>query len=242
MNQEIKDVNKQYLFNYFLYLFIVLFLVGTIILTNIFISEAYAFIFYLIELFSIIAFSGFFRRRIDEITTKAYLIKIRSNEAEPMDLNKMFSTGEAHQILLNKGYKVFNTDKYHETYFRTTKDQIKKMNARYMLEIVVVIHRTNEFYLDAVDEEINRIRDNETSNKRRTTSIFVTQIMDLDHLDDEVKEKIKEVIFVRANRMVISTINVGLFKKYNKAIMLYSKAYSPSLYYNYHIEQIEDLL
>ena len=87
-----------------------------------------------------------------------------------------------------------------------------------------------------------QLRDEIFKEKKKINRLIITQIKEIKELDDKTRDEIKEVIFIRTKRLIISTLNVGLFQTQKKAVMLYSDTYSPSLYYKYHLDEIKKIL
>ena len=113
----------------------------------------------------------------------------------------------------------------------------------YILEIVVLIKDNEpEFYLDAVDNEIQKIQDILIKEKRRVDKMLITQVKFIEELDDNTKKQLSEIVFIRTQTNVISTINVGIDLDNSEAIMLYSDQFTPSLYYTYHVDQIKKMI
>ena len=92
-----------------------------------------------------------------------------------------------------------------------------------------------------VDNEINKLRDELFKEKKKNHPVN-HQIKEIDELDEKTRDMIKEILFIRTKRSIVSTINVGLHRPSKQALMLYSETYSPSLYYKYHIEQIKKII
>ena len=138
---------------------------------------------------------------------------------------------------------MFSSDADHFLYYRAKKDHIKKMLRGYILEIVVYINNEDsEFYLSIVDEQVQKIQDMLRKDKKKVEKLLITQIKTIKELDDKTKQYIKEIVFIRSQTGIISTINVGLHYDSNKAVLLYSDTYSPSLYYKYQVEEIKNLV
>ena len=111
-----------------------------------------------------------------------------------------------------------------------------------MLEVVVYINKDeSEFYLEIVNDEINKIKEKLSKEKKTVNRMFITQYKEVDTLDEKTKKSLSEIVFIRTRNHIISTINVGVLDN-ELAVMLYSDTYSPSLYYKYHIEQIKDMI
>jgi hypothetical protein len=69
--------------------------------------------------------------------------------------------------------------------------------------------------------------------------MFITQVKEISSMDEQTKDAIREIVFVKTSVGVVSTINIGLHFPSNKAVLMYSETYSPSLYYRYHIDEIK---
>ena len=110
-----------------------------------------------------------------------------------------------------------------------------------MLE-VVVLSNLNRFFIDEVDKDIDNLHAELHKKGKKTDKLLVTQIREVSDLTNEVKEQIKEIAFVKSQRGIISIINIGIHKPTKKAVMLYTDTYRPSLYYEYHVNQIKDIL
>ncbi|MDP3129913.1 MAG: hypothetical protein Q8N15_01130, partial [Bacillota bacterium] len=142
-------------------------------------------------------------------------------------------------------------DLEHALYHRLNRDPIDNRTfKRYLLEVVVLVNqRQNVFYLEQVDQEIAKIQQKYLKEHMRIYRMLITQVKEIGILDDHTKELIKEILFIRSNwdlfrpnRTVISTVNVGLYRAENAAVMLYSDTYHPSLYYEYHINEIKKII
>ena len=183
--------------------------------------------------------SGMFRNKMGEITNYSYILKIRENASEPIKLNP--NSYNLEKALRSAGYQKKINNKAYHLYYRVVKDNIKRIFKRYMLE-VVVISRIGKFFIDEVNNDIDALHAELHKQRKKTDKLFVTQIREVSELTDEVKEQIKEIAFVRSARGIISIINIGIHLPTKTAVMLYTDKYRPSLYYEYHVNQIKAIL
>jgi len=202
---------------------------------------AYALVFANIFLFLVI--STLFRARIEVLINRSFLLRIVDKQGPPLPIKRIHELASLEQYLRMQEFTVFAKQGTHTVFSRMKKDDIKKIFRGYILEVVVYIRpNMDEFYLDHVDECVQKLQDEAIKNKQKVEKILVTQIKKVTELDDDTKNKIKEIIFLRTQSGIISTINVGLHEASGKAILLYSDEYSPSMYYRYHIDQIKRMV
>ena len=71
---------------------------------------------------------------------------------------------------------------------------------------------------------------------------MVTQYKNINEFNDEERKSINEIIFIKTDKHLVSTINVGILESPQIALMLVAKKYRPSLYYDLHIEDIKQIL
>lgn len=242
---DIKKVNKQFLTLLAIYLAVIIALIGVAILIMVYFGSNYNIIYaILIAMFVLmILVTGLFKNRFDQITHMSYLIKIRANEGKPLPIVNLTSLTQNLAIFKQNGFDRFQDTETYSIYYKVQKDHIKQIFRNNILTIMVLIKNKNsDFYSDRVDDEINKLRDQLFKEKKKVNRVIITQIKEISQLDDKTKEMIKEILFIRTKSFIISTINVGLYRPSNKAIMLYSDKYSPSLYYKYHLEEIKNIL
>ena len=90
-----------------------------------------------------------------------------------------------------------------------------------------------------------QLRKREVPNLKLTLwqrTILITQYKKINQFDDEERKSINEIIFIKTDKHLVSTINVGILESPQIALMLVAKKYRPSLYYGLHIEDIEQIL
>lgn len=237
---DIKKINRQFLLNLIFFIVIVLSCVGMGIWSFFFIeNDDYIYLVLFLLLIVLLITSGIFRNKIDSITNTSYIIKIRHHASDPIVLNKRVS--DIEKTLHTMGFQSKINKKAYVLYYRVVLDDIKRIFKRHMLE-VVVISRGGHFFIDEVNEDIDNLHSTLLKEKKKTDKLFVTQIREIETLSDEVKEQIKEIAFIRTARGIISIVNIGIHLPTNTAVMLYSDTYRPSLYYEYHINEIKKML
>lgn len=188
----------------------------------------------------ILTYSTFrFRASIWTVVNEKYRLQLGKNLGDPLPIKRMRTKESVSRYLLNNDYELFTQDETHQTFYKVEKNKIRKMFGGYVLKVVVYVSKNqDEFYLQAVDEDINRIQDKLYEERKRVQNFLITQLKPVDDINDEVKKQVKETLFFKTQRSVVSTINVALHYDSEKAVLFYSDTYSPSLYYT---EQIEDI-
>ncbi len=195
-----------------------------------------------IHLFILMFVSAFVRNRLTFLRNLRYSIMIQEHSGDPIKVKKVHNPHGLFSYLKADEFIKFNNDSSHYLYYKVSKDPIKKTFSLYMLEVVVYINKNeSDFYLDIVDEEINKIKDEQLEKGIKINRLFITQIKSVEELDDDTKQKIVENVFLRTRHNIISTINVAVLDG-DLAVFLYSDNYSPSLYYDYHLSKIKELI
>jgi len=193
-------------------------------------------------IFCLVAF-GLLQGRMERIMQLGFLARIRAHAGDPLPMDHTLDMDKMDERLKCLGYQFHRRDPDHSLYFRVTKDNIRKTFPKYILEVIVLLNPgVKGFYIDSVDTEIGEIQQAHLKLSKRIDRMLITQIKDVDDLDEKTKDSIKEIIFVRTRYTLISTINVGLYRPRNMAVMLYSATYRPSLYYSRHLEEIRRIL
>lgn len=241
---DIKKINRQFLFALISFIVIVLLAATIMVLSGILIeNNDVIYMIYFAVLMAMLFVVSTYKNMLERITNTSYIIKIRANQSKPLQLNHLKNFDKMTSVLIAKGYLRFTYDNHHTLFYKISKDSIKRMLRKYMLEVVVLIHQDNDsFYLDAVDEDIHKIQQEQLKDHKKIDRMFITQIKQINELNDETRESIKEIVFVKSSVGIISTINIGCHAPSGTAVMLYSDQYSPSLYYKYHIEQIKKII
>ena len=202
---------------------------------------AYATVFAILLVFLFV--SSIFRSRLEALINRSYMIRIIAKQGPPLPIKRIRNSESLERYLRTQDFEVFARQGTHIILSRMKKDDIKKIFRGYILEVVVYLQPgVEEFYLEHVDESIQKLQEQASKNKLKVEKILVTQIKKVTELDDATKDKIKEIIFLRSQSGIISTINVALHEPSDNAVFLYSDEYSPSMYYKYHIEQIKRMI
>ena len=237
-----KQVNRQFLRWLIGFILIILISVGggiLILFTDM--DDNYKYIFFFVILIVLIFITGYFRNRLEQITNHAYIIKIHEAPGEPIKTYHG-SLESVEKRVVKKDFKLSFSNNRCKLYYRVSRDTIRKTRKRFMLEVVVVVLKGSEFFLDEVNDQIDKLQSEQHKAKVKIDKLFVTQIKEVKEMTEETKTKIKEIAFIRSQNGVISIVNVGLHFDSEQAIMLYSDTYRPSLYYEYHINLIKDII
>jgi hypothetical protein len=243
MKQEVKKINKQYRTTLLVFLLFLVLCMLAALAGGLFLGEQTSYIVYFGVLILIIFFGPVFRARLEEITNVSYIIKIKANESEPIAITHLKNEKDQDQWLLSNEYEYLIHKPTHDIYYKVTKDHVGKIFKKNLIHIVVILdNKTKKYYLDAVDEDINKLFAMLREKKTKMYGLFVTQIKRVKKIDETLKEQLNEIVFVRSRANILSTVNVALFEPSDLAVMLYADEYTPSLYYRFHIDSIKSLL
>jgi len=241
---ELKRINKQFTRTYLLYISIfVAFIVAAVTLGLWIEDNNIEFLVLLSLIILLMVVSVYFKSYLDRIQNVSYLIKIMQNASDPIELNHLREFSIFQAFARQKGFVLYSQGKNHKVFYKAEKDHIKSISRRYILEVLVILDESEPiFFSDKADEDINKLNQELLKKRMKVSRMLVTQIKQIDELDESTKNAIKEVVFFRSKREIISVINVGVHKPSNKAVLLYSDTYSPSVYYSYHVEQLKSLI
>lgn len=195
------------------------------------------------ELLVLVFTTFYFRTSIWSVVNERYRLKISENLGDPLPIKRLRNKESLNRYMENNDYELYAQDPAHRTYYKVVKNKIRKTFGGYVLKVVVYIEKDQEeFYLASVDEEIGKIQDKLQQDRKKVMNYLVTQIKPVTTLDDDTKRLIRETLFFKTQRSVISTLNVALHQDSEKAIMFYSDTFSPSLYYTEHLEDIKRMV
>lgn len=241
---DIQKINRQFRSALISFLAIIVLVAAMMIVIRIVLQENVIGIILIVVLgIALVFVAGYYKSKLDTITNLSYLIKIRADQGEPLSIHHMTDIMTAGNELRDQGFIRFAEDQSHRLYYRVKKDHIRKDKVRYIMEVVVIVlSKKASFYLDIVDDEIEKLQKMSLREKKRVDKLLITQIKEIVDTEESTKTAIKEIVFVKSKAGIVSTINVGLHQKSKLAVMLYAQKYSPSQYYTYHLEQIKDMI
>lgn len=241
---ELKRIHKQFVVTISLFVIIVLAIFSTVWITYKYLEDPNVqYIIFFSLLIVLLFFTSMFRTRIEFVINTSYLMRINNNQGQPLEIKRIYKKEHLHSYLSGNDFNMFSNEEDYLIYYKASKDHIKKMFRGYILEIVVYLSPEHkEFYYSKIDDQIQKIQTKLAHDSKKIHKLLITQIKVVDDLDEETKKQISEIVFIRSQAGIISTINVGLHMDSNKAVMLYSDTFSPSLFYNYHIEQIKKMI
>ncbi len=183
-----------------------------------------------------------------QVVTESLIIRknnylIRENQEPPKDIKNAFNKKLFKKKVLDKGFIVHSEQPAFTVLYICDKDHIKKIFRHHLLQVVVIINeKENEFYLEELDEEIEKLKDNMYKAKKRPTSILISQYKIVARVTPNVKDQINENILLKNKYGIYSVINIALDRTSGKAVFLHSIKFSPSLYYKYQVEQILEFI
>jgi len=232
-----KTDHKQFLITYISYILLIIATLTVAILSYIYIQSQWTYLIIFSLLFLLVIISYRFKKRLYLIIHQSYLTNIRADVIEPLELTPAVDMIYIQRRLLKEGFKLHYTDQQYVVLTKIEKDdQIRKVFQHYILYVAVLLfHEESSFYQGKVDQLINQIQyDSQTQDKKRIDRLLITQYKPIKTFNDKAKDAINEIIFIKTDRHIVSTINVGLFESPKLALMLMSKTYQPSSYYDLH--------
>lgn len=242
---DIQRINRRFLILFVSFLILVASAVIGMIVASIWIADGnIQYVVYFSILLAMIIIISLYKTAFDRISHLAYLVKIRHFQGQPLEMKHSQNDVLLEQKLRQMGFSRLMMDKKHQTFYKVSRDEIKnRLLKRFILEVVVLISDdVNEFYLEEVDHDIQRIQQQELNEQRKIDRMMITQVRRFQNINDDMKDQIKEIVFVNHNGGIISTINIGLHQPSNQALLLYGDPYFPSLYYKYHVDQIKTMM
>ncbi len=241
---ELKRINKQFTRTYLIYIGVFIGFVGLAILLGFIITDNnLEYLVFLLLIVILMIVSVYFKSYLDRIQNVSYLIRLMKNASDPLELNHMQELPIFEAYARQKGFSLYAQGKQHKVFYKVDKDHIRSVSRKYILQVIVLLDKNEPiFFSDKADDDINKLSQELLNKRMKVSRLLITQVKPIDELDESTKNALKEIVFYRSKREIISVINVGIHKPSNKAVMLYSDTYSPSLYYKYHVEQLKTLV
>ena len=114
-----------------------------------------------------------------QVVTESLIIRknnylIRENQEPPKDASIAFDTNIFKKNVLDKGFIIHTEQPSFTVLYICDKDHIKKIFKHHLLQVVVVINeKENEFYLEELDEEIEKLKDQLYKAKKMIIIILI---------------------------------------------------------------------
>ena len=241
---DLKKIKQQFIKTYITYILVIATGIVLTILLSLWIEDGDVFVgIVLLGIIVLIFISSYYQLKLERITNVSFLMRIRQAQSQPLPLYFLENSRDFEKNLKKLGFKIFKTHSDFTLFYRINADIAKRLTKRYMNEIVILVNENKqEFYQEKADEQVTLLNQAMLKEKKKINRMLITQVKIVDELDESTKSKIKDIVFYRAKREVISTINVGVHYKSNQAVMLYSNSYSPSIYYTYHVNLIKEII
>lgn len=241
-NKKIKNKFHTLLFFYILIILSFIFVTAVI---YIYISSEWKYIIIFFNLIVLVYLSYVYKKRIYALIHRNYIKKIKEDVIDPVELKAKISNQDLERAIIKNEYKEYFSNSKIKLFIKIKKDEkIRKVFKHYILYVAIIILNPKlEYYQRKADEIINDIQyKSQTRDKKRIDRILITQYKKINQFDDEERKSINEIIFIKTDKHLVSTINVGILESPQIALMLVAKKYRPSLYYDLHIEDIEQIL
>ncbi len=232
-----KTHHKQFLITYISYILLIIATLTVAILSYIYIQSQWTYLIIFSLLFLLVVLSYRFKKRLYLIIHQSYLASIRADVIDPLELSSSVDMIYIQKRLLKEGFKLHYTDQHYVVLTKIEKDDhIRKVFQHHILYVsVLLFHEQSSFYQEKVDQLINQIQfDSQTQDKKRIDRLLITQYKPIKTFNEKAKDAINEIIFIKTDRHIVSTINVGIVENPKLALMLMSKTYQPSSYYDLH--------
>ncbi|MDA0871777.1 MAG: hypothetical protein O2987_02765 [Firmicutes bacterium] len=240
-----KKQHKQFLITYISYIATIIATISVAILSYILFQSDWAYLIIFILLLILLFASYRFKKALYLIIHRAYMEHILDDVIDPIDLRPDYDTIDVQKKLLKQGYKLHYTGNQYVILIKIVKDtQIRKIFQHHILHVAVILFDSKlKYYQTQVDDLINEIQfKSQTEDKKRIDRLLITQYKQVDEFNEKERLAINEIIFIKTDKHIVSTINVGLLKSPPIALMLASKTYRPSTYYQIHLDDIYDAL
>lgn len=226
---------------YILYIIFIIATVSVAILSYVFIQSQWVYLLIFSLMFFLLILSFRFKKKLYLIIHQNYIDQIRKDVIDPIDLKPTVTMVDIQKKLNKQGYQLYYTDQTFVVLTKIEKDiQIRKVFQHHILFVAVVhFDSNNAYYQEKVDVLINDIQfKSQTEDKKRIDRLLISQYKEVQVFDEKEKESINEIIFIKTDKHIVSTINVGIVNNPKIALMLAAKTYRPSSYYDLHLNSI----
>lgn len=181
--------------------------------------------------------------RLENIIMQKNTFLIQENVEPPKDITRALDTNRFLKYLVKNGFTLQTKQPSYTVLFQVNVDPVKKIFKKNLLQVIILVNRKqSEFYLDAVDDEIEKITSQLITEKIRVSSIVISQYKIVPSITQKIKNQLLENILLKNKYGLYSVVNIALDESTEKAVFLHSLKFSPGLYYKFHISQILDSL
>lgn len=240
-----KKQHKQFLFTYISYILTIIATISVAILSYILFQSDWAYLIIFLLLLLLLFASYRFKKTLYLIIHRSYFEHIQEDVIDPIDLNPEIDVIDVQKQLLRHGYHLHYTGNQYVVLIKIVKDtQIRKIFQHHILHVAVILFDDKlTYYQTKVDDLINDIQfKSQTEDKKRIDRLLITQYKPVSEFTETERQAINDIIFIKTDKHIVSTINVGLLKAPPIALMLASKTYRPSTYYQMHLDEIYSAL
>jgi hypothetical protein len=236
-----KIYHKKFLITYISYILLIVATATVAILSYAWISSQWVYLFIFSLLFMLVVMSYRFKKKMYLIIHQSYIENIQADVIDPIELSNDVNMITIQKKLIKEGFQLHYTDHHYVVLTKIEKDDhIRKVFQHHILYVsVIMFSDEGKYYQEHVDTVINNIQfHSQTQEKKRIDRLLITQYKPVTQFNDQERELINEIIFIKTDRHIVSTINIGIVEDPKIALMLVAKTYKPSSYYDVHRQLI----
>lgn len=236
-----KKYHKKFLKTYISYIVFIIATISVAILSYIFVQSEWSYVLIFSLLFLLLAMSYRFKKSLYLIIHESYIENIKEDVMDPIELNDQIDMVSIQRKLLKDGYDLTYTGNDYVLLTKIVKDAyIRKIFQHHILYVAMIAFDDKAtFYQQKVDDIINEIQfKSQTEDKKRIDRLLISQYKPIKTFNDQERQRVNEIIFIKTDKHIVSTINIGIVESPHIALMLASKTYRPSSYYQLHIDTI----
>jgi hypothetical protein len=238
-----KRIHRSFVSHLVGYIVFLVLMVALSVTTLIWLDENFQFALILVIMIIVIFISWWFKQVMYQLVNTSYLYKIRDDEGTPLILHSTIEFEDVMSNALKQKYTKLVDEKDYTILYLAQRDHIRKIFNHYILYVVVIIKSHSlPFYLKETDDVINQLQVNLQQQKMRIDRLIITQYKWFEDMTDEIRLDLADIMFIKTDKHVVSTKNVGIFNKHAIASVLYAKTYRPSLYYDLHLKAIQSMI
>lgn len=236
-----KIYHKKFLTTYISYIFLIIATISVAILSYVFILYQWKYFIIFILLLGLLILSYRFKKSLYLIIHQSYIENIKADVIDPIELKDQLNMIQIQKKLHYEGYQLHYTGNQYVVLIKIEKDDmVRKIFQHHILYVAVIAFDTSvAYYQEKVDDLINEIQfKSQTIDKKRIDRLLISQYKPIYEFNDKERNDINEIIFIKTDKHLVSTINIGIIESPHLALMLASKNYRPSLYYQMHLDTI----
>ena len=129
--------------------------------------------------------------KLEDIVMRKNNLLIQENQEPPKNIVKALNPATFLKYLADNGFELHVKQDSYSIFYGYDTDPVKKIFKHNLLQIVILIGEDqNEFYLDAVDDEIENIKSMLINDKVKVSTILISQYKAVTSITKKVKEQL----------------------------------------------------